>query len=109
MSNAMLHWLPFSYSKSSPAPHNYHITDPCLPMKKPIVTSRQYSLPSGLIDTNPLATMGYYRVPKAQESMLYNYGHGVQPLPVHISRPVNGRSLQEVDNLDYSNYYNCRK
>jgi len=108
MSNAMLHWLPFSYSKSSPAPHNYCSTDPYPPMKKPIVKSSEHSL-SGLIDPTPLTTMGFYRVPKAHESMLYGYGHGVQPLPVHVNRPVNGRSIQEVNNLDFSNYYNCRK
>ena len=48
-------------------------------------------------------------VPDALSSMQYGYGGGIYNRPVTFPVPNNGRTMQQVNALDVSNYYNSRK
>ena len=114
MSDAMVHWLPFSWKKTCPAPYNYHILDAAPPLKMDI--KREPINLAGLKSNNPLSdpdVLGskYNAVPKIyQDTYFYGWNKGgVRPYPQSLTLPKNGRTQAEVDDLDYSNYYNCRK
>lgn len=63
-----------------------------------------------LHDANPVKMHG---APRAHESLMYGWGHGLPRLPNDPSAMQhavhNRRSLVEVDKLDFSNYYNVKK
>ena len=63
-----------------------------------------------LKDANPILL---HSQPRAQESLMYFHGQG-GPLwnksePVDVSHIHNGRTLEQVNQLDFSNYYKFTK
>jgi hypothetical protein len=63
-----------------------------------------------LHDVNPVKTRGY---PAFHEAMMYGFGHGCQKLPndpaILRQGVSNRRTLAQVDAMDISNYYKCKK
>ena len=63
-----------------------------------------------LKDAEPLKIHGY---PLGHESLMYGWGHGMPELPNNPSAMKqavhNRRSLVEVNNLDFGNYYKFTK
>ena len=104
----MENWLPFSMRPPAKTPVNYN---PLFEVGgSPKVTNNKIE-GDRLINANPLATKEMTDYPCAYTNpIMYNFNRGGlrNPKPV-IPTIDNGRSLLEVDNLDYSNYYNNRK
>ena len=93
-------WLPYSYGKRNNYPINYNNLDRPRYATGGVVNEKQ----------RPSIPMEkFYDVPHALSSMQYGYGGGIYNKPISFPAPNNGRSLQQVNSLDYGNYYNSRK
>jgi hypothetical protein len=58
---------------------------------------------------NPLVRAGFVDYPRAYEALWYGWGKGVKNKPLTNVAIHNGRSYEQVEDLDSSNYYNFVK
>jgi hypothetical protein len=105
----MENWLPFSMRLPAKCPTNFNPLSYEVGGNPKVMNYKMEG--DKLIDANPLANKAMTDFPFAYTNpIMYNYNRGGlrNPKPV-IPTIDNGRSLLEIDNLDYSNYYNSRK
>jgi hypothetical protein len=103
-------FLPFVNNTVKHVVRNYHSNEFDMAFHGKAPSTASPVLGKALHDVNPIKMHGY---PKAQQSLMYGWGHGLPRLPNDpdaMRKAVhNRRSLVEVDNLDYSNYYDFKK
>jgi hypothetical protein len=113
----MEHWLPFSKKRNPPAPVNYNplfsrYTEGYYAQGGQVKVHQHKAGggdPRELKSANPLVREGFIDYPKAYEALWYNFGKGLRNKPAKPEVVHNGRSLEQVNNLDSSNYYNFVK
>ena len=108
----MQNWLPFSQKPPAKIPVNYN------PFFTP--NSTGFYETGGkvhvkendgrpLIDQNPLSNSKFNDIPYAYSALMYGFGKGVRNPPDNVSLPKGRYSIQQVRELDSSNYYNFVK
>jgi len=68
-----------------------------------VLVSRQ------LVNSNPLSTEKFVDYGPSLEALQYGFGKGITNRPLTNVQVHNGRSLQQVREMDASNYYNFIK
>jgi len=98
-------WLPFVYEPTPTHVQNYN----------PLTydrTEKEYHLSNtGQFIGHDIHPEKKYSYGRALENLQYNFGKGRGDF-VHSQKDFiipQGRTLEQVNQLDYSNYYNCRK
>ena len=104
-------WNPFSNHAIKHVQQNYiaNRMDPSFNGSAPKPDHRPLAKP--LFDANLIKMHGR---PRGQESLMYGWGHGLpmwsQDEPSDIVKSVqNRRTLENVNNLDFANYYKATK
>jgi hypothetical protein len=104
-------WNPFSNHAIKHVQQNYipNRMDPAFHGHAPKPDHRELGKP--LFDANLIKMQGR---PLGQESLMYGWGHGLpkcsQDEPSDIVKSVqNRRTLENVNNLDFANYYKATK
>lgn len=107
----MQNWLPFSQKPPAKIPVNYN------PFFTPNPTGfyekggKVISENDGrkLIDQNPLSKPANNNYPFAYSALMYGFGKGLRNPPDAFHEPKRGYTIQQVRELDASNYYNFVK
>jgi len=106
----MQNWLPFSQKPQAKVPVNYN------PFFTPnnsgffeaggnIKEKNGFSL----INANPLVTPKTIDYPFAYSALQYGFGRGLRNPPDNVTLPKRRYTIQQVRELDASNYYNFIK
>jgi len=106
----MQNWLPFSQKPQAKIPVNYN------PFFTPNATGfyekgGEVHVKNGreLINQNPLVTPQTIDYPFAYSALMYGFGKGLRNPAEPITLPKGKYTIQQVRDMDASNYYNFVK
>jgi hypothetical protein len=113
-------WLPFSQRPPaavmtnynpffSPNNAGYYAIGGQVHVRKPSRGSDDSDARRSMVNANPLQTPGYTDFPDAYEALQYGFGKGVHDAPLRNIYIKQGRTIQQIREMDASNYYNFVK
>lgn len=108
----MQNWLPFSQKTQARIPVNYNAfftPNPSGFYEKGGSVHVQNQDGRSLINANPLVSPATNDYPFAYGALMYGFGKGLRNPREEITLPKRRYTIQQVRNLDSSNYYNFIK